>query len=524
MIEALAKFGANLDAKENKYRDSPLHYAAVNGHASSVEALIRAGANASMPNMRGLLPRHYAESKGHTRVANVLSQAARSQASVERYMAGAGKQSESTLVHEDESGPSSREGTEELATTDNQGRANRLMVEAIKAMEAAETEPSGQRKYELLRQAFDSLARIVERYPATDLAVKLATGQRIGSISLAGVRRAMEQMRVPEPREDGAPVQVWRHEAGIVAVALPPGTGHALTVDRNGTAALHDIETGNLLRTWRHDGGLSDADLTRRRSGGASTVAVSPRGRTVLMAGNDGDLVLRDASTGRVRSKWQHGGAVGAVAMSRDRGLALVGVGREALLVDTRGMKVRRSWRGKSPVTSVALAPDGRWILAGFADGRTVLGNASTGGTHKTWKHRDSGGGGITSAAFSPDGRRVLIGAANRIAELHDVSTGETLHEWQHGRRVTSVAWSRDGRWALTGDEEYEVELHDAYSGRTLRKWRYDTSAEAVAFGPGDRKVMMGFADGVVILCEIQIPRNQRGYQRTYLSSNGGCW
>ena len=528
MIEALAKFGANLDAKDNKHRDSPLHYAAVNGHASAIEALLRAGANASMQNKRGLLPRHYAERKGHTRAVNVLSQAAKirtiAKAAAARYMARARKQSESPVVHEEESEPPSREGTEEMATTDDQGRANTLMIEAIKAMEAAETEPSGQRKYELLKLAFDNLTRIVERFPATDLAVKLATGQRIGNISLARVRKAMQQMRVSEPRKEGAPVQVWRHEGGVVAVALPPGRGQALTVDRNGTAALHDIETGNLLRTWRHDGGLSDVDLTRRRSGGASTIAVSPRGRAVLTAGKNGEVALHDVGTGRIRSEWQHRRAVGAVALSRDSGLALVGVGREALLVDTRGMKIRRSWRGKSPVTSVALAPDGRWILAGFADGRAVLGNASTGKTLQTWKHRGSGGGGVMAAAFSPDGRRVLTGAANRTAVLRDVSTGKTLHEWKNGRRVTSVSISRDGRWVLTGDEEYEVELHDSQTGRTVRKWRYDASAEAVAFSPDSRQALMGFADGLVILCEIQMPRRSRGYERTFLSSDGGCW
>lgn len=530
MIEALTKWGANLDAKENKYRDTPLHYAAINGHVSAIQALLRAGANANTQNKLGRLPRHYAEKKGHTRSVNALSQAAKirtmAKAAVERHMAEVTKQSEFPVEHEGGSGSPSREGAEELATTDDEGRANRLMIEAIKAIESAEIEPSAQGKYELLRQAFDNLTKIIERFPATELAVKLATGQRIGNVSLAGVRKAMDQMRVSGPRKDGAPMQVWRLGAGVVAVALLPGGRQAVTVDRNGVMTLHDIETGRLLRTWRQEGGLSDVDLTRRRSGGASTVAVSPRGRAVLTAGKNGNVVLHDVGTGRVLSEWQHGQAVGAVALSRvrDRGLALVGAGREALLVDTRELKVRRSWRGKSPVTSVAVAPDGQWILAGFADGSAVLGDASTGKTLHTWKHRGSGGGGIMSAAFSPDGRRVLIGAANRTAVLRDVSTGKTLHEWQIGNRVTSVAYSRDGRWVLTGDEEYEVELHDTQTGRTVRKWRYDTSAEAVAFAPSDRQVLMGFADGMVILCDIQLPKKGRGNARTYLNNHSGCW
>ena len=289
MVEALTKSGANLDAKENKYRDTPLHYAAINGHVSAIQALLRAGANTNTQNKLGQLPRNYAEKKGHTRSVNALSQAAKlrtmAKAAVERHMAEVRKQSEFSVEHDqDESVSPSREGVQHLATVDDEGRANRLMIGAIKAMEAAEIEPSAQGKYDLLRQAFGNLTKIVDHFPSTELAVKLATGQRIGNMSLPGVRKAMEQSRVAGPRRNGAPVQVWHLEAGVVAVALPPGAGQAVTVDRNGTAALHDIETGKLLRTWRQEGGLSDVDLTRRRSGGAT--GTGPRHCTISKPGS----------------------------------------------------------------------------------------------------------------------------------------------------------------------------------------------------------------------------------------------
>ena len=54
-------------------------------------------------------------------------------------------------------------------------RANKLLVEAIQLIQAAEGEPSAQKKRKLLRQARDSLQTIVDDYPSTDLAVKLIT-------------------------------------------------------------------------------------------------------------------------------------------------------------------------------------------------------------------------------------------------------------------------------------------------------------------------------------------------------------
>ena len=173
-------------------------------------------------------------------------------------------------------------------------------------------------------------------------------------------------------------------------------------------------------------------------------------------------------------------------------------------------------------MSAVAYAPDGRRVLVGFVDGRAVLREAETGKVLHKWKHPGSGGGGVMSAAFSRDGRKVLTGAANWMAVLRDTATGKVLRKWQVCTdRTTSVAISRDGRWVLTGDEGYEVELHDAETGRTARKWRYEASAETVAFSPDGRRALMGFADGVAILCEIQLPKRRR---LTFLTSTRGCW
>ena len=109
---------------------------------------------------------------------------------------------------------------------DDNARANRLMVEAVGLVGAAEREPSAQERFRLLQRANELLLDIVQRHPSTDLAVKLATGQRIGTVSLAGVREAMDKARdavaaaPPPPGQPGAPVQAWLHRKAVVAVGL----------------------------------------------------------------------------------------------------------------------------------------------------------------------------------------------------------------------------------------------------------------------------------------------------------------
>ena len=70
--------------------------------------------------------------------------------------------------------------------------ANRLFVEAAKLIQAAEEEAGGARKLELLKRARHKLETIVDRHPSSGLAVKLISGQKIGTVSLAGLDDEIE--------------------------------------------------------------------------------------------------------------------------------------------------------------------------------------------------------------------------------------------------------------------------------------------------------------------------------------------
>ena len=403
------------------------------------------------------------------------------------------------------------------AFADDNARANRLMVEAVGLVGAAEREPSAQERFRFLQRAHELLLDIVQRHPSTDLAVKLATGQQIGTISLAGVREAMDQAREavadapPPPAKPGAPVQAWRHRKAVVAVAWSANGGRVTSVSRDGVAATRDVGTGATLHTWRHGGRVSAA-------------ALSPDGRRMLTAGARGVVTLTDTATGEALARWQHDHAPSAVALFPRGRRALVALDSVVLLANTGTLEVLHTWRHRAPVTAVAVSPDGRRVLMGLAGGEGVLGDPESGETLASWEHPGSGGGGLMSAAFSADGRRVLAGAANQAATLRDIRTGEVLQRWQTGYRVRSVAWSPSGRWVLTGDEGYEAELHEVETGRTLRKWRHDATVEALAFSPDERRVLMGFGDGAVIVCDLRLPRKKRRYKRTTLTAEGGCW
>ena len=91
------------------------------------------------------------------------------------------------------------------AIADDTGRANGLLVEAVQLIQSADKAASAKERFSLLDKAFGKLNVIIERYPSTDLAVKLITGQTIGIISLDNVgktRNATEEEAAQEVWEE----------------------------------------------------------------------------------------------------------------------------------------------------------------------------------------------------------------------------------------------------------------------------------------------------------------------------------
>ena len=70
--------------------------------------------------------------------------------------------------------------------------ANKLFVEAVKLVKSAENAEGFEEKADALEKALSKLNKIVDDCPSTDLAVKLISGQDMGSISLVGVSEVAE--------------------------------------------------------------------------------------------------------------------------------------------------------------------------------------------------------------------------------------------------------------------------------------------------------------------------------------------
>ena len=76
-----------------------------------------------------------------------------------------------------------------LARADESAEANRLLVETVALVERADAAETPGDRAALYERALENLDAIVARYPGSDAAVRLATGQSIGDLSRAAVNR-----------------------------------------------------------------------------------------------------------------------------------------------------------------------------------------------------------------------------------------------------------------------------------------------------------------------------------------------
>ena len=103
------------------------------------------------------------------------------------------------------------------AVADEPAGANRLLVEAVKMIKAADSQPEGSEKLALLEGALAKLNEIIDRHPSSGLAVKLITDQPIGSLSMAELSDAVEKLRaeVAGSRQTGDKTESGPHLAAV---------------------------------------------------------------------------------------------------------------------------------------------------------------------------------------------------------------------------------------------------------------------------------------------------------------------
>ena len=285
-----------------------------------------------------------------------------------------------------------------------------------------------------------------------------------------------------------------------------------------------------LLRT--HDLGGTVWDL-----------AISPDGKTVAVACQDGAITLLDSVTGKKQNLRGFGDVALAVAFSPDgQTLAVATSMGQIHLRNLRGGPERLLEGHSRTVWTLAFNPDGKILASGGKDNTVRL--HRLGGQRGVPLVLRAGSKGITSVTFSPDGVQLAASTNDGPVWIWRTSDGKQLHRmtssdaetsdvafnpagdllasvtgdhltilWdpRTGARkaafedtpslVTGVAFSPDGRHLATSSRDKLVRIWDLASGRIVKRLRGHTGwVRRVRYAPDGKTLVSGGYDNTVRL------------------------
>lgn len=260
--------------------------------------------------------------------------------------------------------------------------------------------------------------------------------------------------------------------------------GHRIATHGNKAIGLWDTETGRLLASFEtHNPSLR-------------CMTLSPDGKVLATWGDDGQITMVDASTGKelLVFKAHNPGAVGRLAFSPSgESLLTVGLDRNCKLWNVHtGKELFSISKNNFFLSAIAWAPTGRLFALGLGSSEVVIVDGLTGNELRTVKIQ----GGVASLAFSPNGKILAVGGADRQIRL--VNTEKWVEQSAikgHGHLVQSLSFTPDGQKLLSGSADGTVKLWEV--GKREERILYCTKAYAsnAAFSHDSKRLLTGSND-----------------------------
>jgi WD40 repeat protein len=180
---------------------------------------------------------------------------------------------------------------------------------------------------------------------------------------------------------------------------------------------------------------------------GALAVAWQPRGDTIASSGQDGALVLWDATTASERMRVRPGTAwTEHLAWAPDGKLLAAATGKSLGLWNAAGDRVHEFPAGDSTIASLAWDRPGR-DLAVAMNGAVVVHRIAP---PQFTSRRFPWGAACLTAAFSPNGKVLASGMQDGSVHFWYLTTGRDSQMRGYGSKVQLTAWSANSRWLAT--------------------------------------------------------------------------
>lgn len=147
----------------------------------------------------------------------------------------------------------------------------------------------------------------------------------------------------------------------------------------------------------------------------------------------------------------------------------------------------------------IEFSPDGRKVVCGLADTRSVVCDAESGQVLFDLPHGDW----VRAAAFSKDGQKLVTaggsGAESSLAHVWDANTGRLLMDsLPCDGQVQSAQFTSDGQLVAAGSATGTVRLWDSRTGKRLYELKHSLRVRSIEFSADDAWLLTASDDQTI--------------------------
>ncbi len=262
-------------------------------------------------------------------------------------------------------------------------------------------------------------------------------------------------------------IEEAQHTAiGTLDAVISKDAKFAIVSSVNHGVGYWDLEKNSLLFNWKHSDKPED---------GIIATNISPDSSRAITA-DKRNFSIWNTNSGKAYGYWRAPARIRAVALSNKGRYVLLGLedGRAIHIDMNTGRRLEFTGHREEAVASVDLSANGVWAFTGGADYRAILWNTKTGKPKRLFEHTTR----VTKLRLSASGNQAFTAGTLGNAIIWDLTTGEEISRLNLKKReyvIVSASFSHNDRMLATGAPGRDISLWDVNTGERINRWRART-------------------------------------------------